>query len=526
MSLTGPDGQSVLPGGARGRAVLALLATAPNGLRPRRLIASLLWSNIPLRQALARLRDVLHDLRRGLEQAGCDIIEADASAVWLRPGTVALRLPDAASALPLLPELLGVDPQFDLWLAHAGRGPVQLEAPGKGGDAASPRLSPVLGQTRLRVRKVTNLAGAAASHLDTVVTDAIVAALSPIRWIAVLVDSPLVEAVGAEFQLAGHVLLAGDLPQATFRLTEVQDGHLVWSGVIAPGEAAGLSTAVLELAAMTSARIEHEVLLRRAERAQRHPGNGQPADLVLRAMADMHRLERERFMRAGRLLASAARADPDLASAQAWLAFWHVLAVGQGWAENEREALVQAGEAAERAILLDPRDAQGLAIAGHVRSYMHHQVPEGLALCRRALTFNPNLPMAWGFTGMSLAYSGELDAARAHLRRALALLPQNPHAFFPEGGLATVEMLRGDFPAAIEIGRSVLQLHPRFTAALRAQIAALGHLGRTDEARPLIRSFLGLDPGFTLARFRAASPYRNREQLDHFIRGLRQAGLS
>jgi Flp pilus assembly protein TadD len=127
---------------------------------------------------------------------------------------------------------------------------------------------------------------------------------------------------------------------------------------------------------------------------------------------------------------------------------------------------------------------------------------------------------------MSLAYAGELDAAHTHLRRAIALLPEAPHAFFNEAGLATVQMLRGDFESATTIGRSVLQLHPRFTAALRAQIAALGHLGLAEEAKPLIRSLLSLDPGFTLARFRATAPYRVREQLEHFLRGLRLAGVS
>jgi tetratricopeptide (TPR) repeat protein len=528
MRLTASDGRAILPGGLRGRAVLALLATAPGLRRPRRFVASLLWSTIPLRQALARLRDVMHDLRRSLEAAGCDALRADAHAIWLRPDALAVEPPDADPSAPLLPELLGIDPQFDLWLAAArGRDPVR-EPPAAPRATESAKVGGSSGsQVRLRVLRIASLAGAAVPHLDTALTDAVVAALSPIRAIAVLAESsPTSAAANADYQLAGHGLLAAGTLQATFRLSELRDGQILWAGLIAPQDMAQPGPAMLEIAAMVSARVEHEVLLHRAERAIRMPGPGSPTDQVLRAITDLQRLERDRFLRAGRLLASAARADPDLAFGKAWLAFWHVLAVGQGWAENEREALAQAGEAAEQAILLDPRDALALAIAGHVRSYLHRRVAEGLALCRRALGVNPNLPAAWGFAGMSLAYAGELDAAHTHLRRAIALLPEAPHAFFNEAGLATVQMLRGDFESATTIGRSVLQLHPRFTAALRAQIAALGHLGLAEEAKPLIRSLLSLDPGFTLARFRATAPYRVREQLEHFLRGLRLAGVS
>ena len=122
-------------------------------------------------------------------------------------------------------------------------------------------------------------------------------------------------------------------------------------------------------------------------------------------------------------------------------------------------------------------------------------------------------------------HAGELEAARRYLKRALQLLPRNPHAFFTEAGLATVEMLLGNHEAASEIGRAVLQMQPRFTAALRARIAALGHLGRAEEAQPLVRSLLELDPGFTVARFRAAAPYVRRRDMDHFLRGLRAGGV-
>uniref|UniRef100_UPI0018DFD2BB hypothetical protein n=1 Tax=Neoroseomonas rubea TaxID=2748666 RepID=UPI0018DFD2BB len=45
LELTAADGACLLPGGARPRALLALLALAPGHRMPRRLLAGLLWSS-------------------------------------------------------------------------------------------------------------------------------------------------------------------------------------------------------------------------------------------------------------------------------------------------------------------------------------------------------------------------------------------------------------------------------------------------------------------------------------------------
>jgi len=522
LQITDAEGRSLLPGGPRPRALIALLALAPAHRMPRRLLAGLLWSGAEARHGLGRLRDVLHDLRGALSAAGADVIGADQAAIWLNADAVAVEVPPRNLSWPFLPELRGIDPQLDDWLGRAEGGETAHEP-----RAHAERIAPsAQRRTSVLVVPLNNLAGARAGHLDVAATDAIVAALSALRSISVLVEVPGRSPPNPDYMLAGNIHLVGQKPQVSLRLVDVGGGGaVVWSSVIAPEEA-GPAGFAEEVAAQACARLEHELLLLEAERAAQRPlAEASAQEMVLRVVPDIYRLERDAFERAGKVLAAATRRDPRLASAQAWLAYWNVLMVGQGWAPLEREALAAAGQAAEQAILLDPRDARGLAIAGHVRGFLHHQIPEALALTRQALEINPALPAAWSFSGMAHAYAGELETARRHLRRALALLPRNPHAFFTEAGLATVEMLLGHHDAAIEVGRVVLQIQPRFTAALRAQIAALGHLGRREEARPLVRALLELDPGFTVARFRSAAPYVRRRDMDHFLRGLRQAGV-
>lgn len=523
LQMTAANGQDLLPAGARPRALIALLAMAPGHALPRRLIASLLWSASPAPQALARLRDVLHDLRVALGRHGVALFAADGAAISLRPDIVRVEVAPRRPGWPCLPELRGIDPQLDDWLARAEADP----PPGAEARLAPDRTAPaVQRRASVLVTPLANLAGPDAGPIDVAVTDAIIAALSALRSVAVVVARLGRVPPAPDYLLEGSIHRAGQRPQVALRLVDLGGGgEVLWSAVIEPDEASPGSVAG-EVAALACARLEHELLLLEAERAAERPlAEASPQEMVLRVLPDIYRLERDAFLRAGKVLAAAVRRAPRLAVAHAWLAYWNVLLVGQGWARDPREALAAADAAAGLAILLDPRDARGLAIAGHVRGFLHHQVPEAIALCRQALDINPGLPAAWTFAGMAHAYAGELEAARRHLRRALALLPRNPHAFFTEAGLATVEMLLGDHAAAIAIGYRVLQLQPRFTAALRAQIAALGHLGREEEARPLVRALLELDPGFTVQRFRRAAPYRRRQDIDHFVRGLRAGGV-
>ena len=90
-------------------------------------------------------------------------------------------------------------------------------------------------------------------------------------------------------------------------------------------------------------------------------------------------------MAAGKLLDQSVQLDPDNAAAHAWAAQWHIFAVGQGWASTPAADVERARGLAERAILLDPDDARGLSLAGHVRGFIDHRPQEARRLHERAL---------------------------------------------------------------------------------------------------------------------------------------------
>ena len=274
------------------------------------------------------------------------------------------------------------------------------------------------------------------------------------------------------------------------------------------------------------AQVDPELLAREGHHAATRPASNITAyDLVLRAIPAIYRLEPVSFRAAGELLADAVAQDPEYAAAHAWWACWHLFQVGQGWAADATAAMARAGELAGRAIALDPSDARGLTIAGHVRAFLHYRIDEALALHERALSLNPNLPLAWALSGIAHTYAGLHEEAIRRIHRARYLSPLDPHAFFFDMALMMPHFLRGDYETVVELGRRALELNPALTSTYKGMLAALGHLGRAEEAATVAARLLRLDPSFRIAETVARTPLTRPEDAALYADGLRRAGL-
>jgi tetratricopeptide (TPR) repeat protein len=177
-------------------------------------------------------------------------------------------------------------------------------------------------------------------------------------------------------------------------------------------------------------------------------------------------------------------------------------------------------------MMLDPKDARAVTIAGHVKAFLGRRLEEAATLHELAIQINPALPLAWHLYGITHAYAGRLGEAYAAVSRCRELAPDDPHGFYAEGALGIIHLLRGDHDSAIAIGRRVTERHPQFSSAYKSYLAALGHLGRKAEAADVLERLLKLEPRFSLQRFRAMAQYQRTQDLEHFITGLRLAGLT
>jgi tetratricopeptide (TPR) repeat protein len=239
----------------------------------------------------------------------------------------------------------------------------------------------------------------------------------------------------------------------------------------------------------------------------------------------MQRLEPAGFARAGGWLTQAMAREPEYVPVCFIYALWQVLAIGQGWAEDEAGARARAEDAVNRGIALSPNSARGHAVAGLIKAKAGRASAEAMDLFDRALRCNPDLPMAWGFSAMACAWLGDFDEAARRHAEYLAILPRNMFGFLADAEIGTSLLLRGDNEAAASFGRARSQTVPLFSDGYKPWLSALGHLGQTREAETVLDRLLRIEPAFSVSRFLATTPLQDTGHREHFAEGLRRAGL-
>jgi tetratricopeptide (TPR) repeat protein len=182
-------------------------------------------------------------------------------------------------------------------------------------------------------------------------------------------------------------------------------------------------------------------------------------------------------------------------------------------------------EAASRAAIdLDRENAEALAIYAHTCAWKKN-LDRAVDFFDRALRLNPNLAFAWWLSAATYCYIGDPNEALRRLTRSRELAPLDPNSTFYENIYSIAYILKGDYEQAALIGRNAVKLNPNFPAAYKPLIAALGHLGRAEEAKPYIARLLALEPNFTVEGFDKVYPIKNAKDRERYMKGLRLAGV-
>ena len=364
------------------------------------------------------------------------------------------------------------------------------------------------------------------SPLPGLVED-IVAAVSCFRWIS-CVAAPGRESqdTDADYLLDSALQRSGQQLRVTIRLVDLHArGAVVWARTF-DRKADSVLALQGELAGQIAAQIDPELLIHQGERMiAADVAKPTALDLTLRAIPAIYRLEPKGFHAAGKCLAAATALDHGHAAAHAWWAYWHLFLVGQAWAKEPRAATLRAGELAERAVTLDPGDARAITLVGHVRAFLYKQPEEALTLHGKALSLNPNLPLAWCFSGLAESYLGHHDAAIEQIKQAYQLAPHDPHAFFFDMAMMMPYFMRHEFDQAATLGRRAVELNPGFSSTYKGYLASLGCLGCKEEAARVLSRLLMLEPGFSIKEAMDRSPIIRSEDRDLYAEGLRRAGL-
>lgn len=403
--------------------------------------------------------------------------------------------------------------------------PPVITAPAGG----EPQELPLRAASRLRV--MVRPFQALAPHVETLavlLSQEIAAGLARFRWFDVIAPAPYREGSflpqnQVDYLVEGSLSGSAQRVQLGVRLLDVNEqSQLVWSDRF-DSPAAEIDDLNERIVGPVVARIDPVILF---IEGQRRKGPQFDADsLVLKAIPLMYSMERDKYEAAGRLIAEALKAEDSNANVLAWAAYWQVWYIGQGWSDDPTQALAIAQDRAVRAIRVDPENAEALGIYGHICAFLHKDFEAAMHYFDRALHLNPNLAFIWALSAPTYCYIGEPDLALCRLDRYRQLAPSDP--LFPlwEYFYAIAYFFKRDYERALVVGRRAAKANPDFVNGYKPLIAALGHLGRAEEAAPYIAKLLRLEPGFTVASFGRVYPFRKQFDRDHYMQGLLLAGV-
>jgi DNA-binding SARP family transcriptional activator/Tfp pilus assembly protein PilF len=278
-----------------------------------------------------------------------------------------------------------------------------------------------------------------------------------------------------------------------------------------------------EVTARIVAQVDPVILFIEGQpkRRERHGATG----LLLRAIPLMYSMERGKYEEAGDLIRRALEEDPDNAKIAAWGAHWQVFHVGQGWAPDAAQAMAQAQSLALRAIQLDPKNAEALGIYGHICSFLNKDFDTALRYFDQSLRLNPNLAYIWALSAPTHCYIGQPDIALQRLDRYRELAPFDPYFGLFETMYPVAYVFKGDYVRAATIGRRVVKSNPEFSNGYKPLIAALGQLGRREEAQGYVDRLRRMEPHFTVEHFGRVYPFRRDSDRARYMEGLRLAGV-
>ena len=329
----------------------------------------------------------------------------------------------------------------------------------------------------------------------------------------------------ADYVLDGTYGRDGDKVRVDVELAEIKAGRVVWAASFEDDVSAILG-GEQELICRLITDMSTAVTVRELQRSRTQPLPTLKAyTLLMSAVSLMHRLSLPDFEEARRLLQELIDRGVRHPTPLAWLAYWHVLRVQQGWCEDERQDTYLALECTKRALDIDPDCSLALAINGFANVNLLKKFDVAYESYEGALAVNPSNSLAWLLKGTLHAFRSEGQQAVEHTERALKLSPLDPHRWSYASLATTACLSNGQYERAFELAQRSLRANRKHTSTWRVMTIAQWRLGRHDEARQSAQELMKLQPTLTVSGWLKASPAADYPIGRAAAEIMRQAGV-
>ncbi|MBL3575787.1 transcriptional regulator [Rhodovulum sulfidophilum] len=551
LCLTDAEGRDFTPKSRKAQALLALLALSPRGTRTRIWLRDKLWSESDEGRASGSLRQSVYELKGALKGIDAGILTTERNALGLDLDRlwVDLRaIREGGGALPA-----GVDPDADLlegfdisdeefedWLTMERSAWERLRenlttAPPAAADAPAPPEAPAP-RRMPRVIEIGLLPGIvhgglrSGAFIGDYIIEAVARALLDYHPVQIV---DLREAGEAEprpgepdFLIRTRTLVVGDTASVSFLVYENGTNTLVLSQSMQTRQKDFYEDEFALTNQFVAQNVDHLAKIIGGTRdGPSGIRNDYSALIGYGVLAGMFDLDPGR-MRATTEALDRLNERTENSLFPSLGAYASSFALGEnigGWDRARRE---RTEALAMDLLQANPFNSIALACIGHVMGFVLDRHDIAADIFGRAVRLNPMQAFVWDHLALHELYCGDLDRARAASDRAVNLGKYSPISYTYETTACMVATLSGDHARAVALGRRALLKQPRFNAAMRYTLAALGHLGDRAAAHALGTELLRLDPGFCdretrEMRFRLPC----REASAHVLEGIERAGF-
>ena len=214
--------------------------------------------------------------------------------------------------------------------------------------------------------------------------------------------------------------------------------------------------------------------------------------------------------------------DANMGVAYAYLSLTHMIEYINYWGESPQASLKLAHELARRGVELTPDNAHvHIALGSVYVSLRRHD--DAIAEAERAIALSPNFAHALFELGWYLHYAGRAEESPVYFDQAMRLDPYYADLFLHFMAQAYFQLER--YEEAAGYLRQRITRNPSTDASRMLLAACCGYQGKSDEAHRLWDELMEINPTFSLEQRRKVLPYKNPQDFEKIVNGLRKAGL-
>ncbi len=212
--------------------------------------------------------------------------------------------------------------------------------------------------------------------------------------------------------------------------------------------------------------------------------------------------------------------DPASAALNAMLGFIHCLDARFGWWDDRETAIIKARTYADRALQLDPNNADGHIALG-LLCWLRGQYDEAVFNARKAVQLAPGSADVAELASFILTPSGYPKEGLVLIQKASNLSPNHPPMYL--GSLGNAYRLSGQIDEAIAAFEAYNARSAGF--GLVDLVIAYQENGQADKAKDAAKRLLSARRDFTIAAWLKTQSRRDSALLEADVAALRAAGL-